>query len=49
MEKRGYSEYEDAEFMVNYDSANVLWYEKNVVRVKKDGKYGMVNTSGREL
>ena len=44
-----YTEYDDAEFMINYDSANVLWYEKNVVKVKKDGKYGMVNTKGREL
>ena len=44
-----FTDYDDAEFIVNYDKTNVTWYEPNVVRVKKDGKYGLVNFKGREL
>lgn len=44
-----FSEYDIAEFIVNYDKSNVLWYENNVIRVQKDGKYGMINFEGREL
>lgn len=44
-----YQDYTDAEFMVNYDSANVLWYENNIIKVKKDDKYGMINTKGRAI
>ncbi|MBQ9297602.1 MAG: WG repeat-containing protein [Clostridia bacterium] len=44
-----FTDYDDAEFIVNYDKANVTWYEPNVIRVKKDDKYGLINFEGREL
>lgn len=47
--EKQFTEYEDAELIVNYDSAQVLWYENNVIRVKNAGKYGLINFKGREL
>ena len=44
-----FAEYDDAEFIVNYDKSKVSWYENNVIRVKKDNKYGLINFKGREL
>ena len=47
--EKQFTEYEDAELIVNYDNAQVLWYENNVIRVKNAGKYGLINFKGREL
>lgn len=44
-----FTEYEQVEFVTNHDSANVLWYENNVIKVKSNGKYGLINFEGREL
>ena len=33
----------------NYDSNNNLWYEKDVLLVKKDDKYGLIDFKGKEL
>ena len=44
-----FTNYDIAEFIVNYDESNVLWYENNVIKVQKDGKFGMINFEGREL
>lgn len=41
--------YEQVELITNHDSANVLWYENNVIKVKNNGKYGLINFEGREL
>ena len=40
--------YEQVEYIVNYDKNNNLWYEDNVLKVKKDGKYGLINFDGKE-
>ena len=44
-----FTTYEQVELITNHNSANVLWYENNVIKVKKDGKYGLINFDGREL
>ena len=44
-----FTNYDITEFIINYDKDNVLWYENNVIKVQKDGKYGMINFEGREL
>lgn len=41
--------YELVEAIDNYDEGQNIWYEENVLRVKKDGKYGLINFSGKEL
>lgn len=35
--------YETVEALENYDNENTLWYEKDVLRVKQDGKYGVLD------
>ena len=44
-----FTNYEIVEAIANKDENNNLWYEDNVLRVKKDGKYGIINLSGKEL
>jgi len=44
-----FTNYEKVEAIANKDENNNLWYEDNVLRVKKDGKYGIINLSGKEL
>lgn len=44
-----YSSYNKIEVLSNYDSNNNIWNESNVLRVEKDGKYGLINLDGTEL
>lgn len=44
-----FKNYEQVEAIQNSDSNNNLWYESNVLRVKKDGKYGLINLDGKQL
>ena len=44
-----FTQYEQIEAVANKDENNNIWYEDNVLKVKKDGKYGMINLSGKEL
>lgn len=44
-----YTDYEQIEAIQNNDEENNLWNESDVLRVKKDGKYGIINLSGKEL
>lgn len=41
--------YETIEVLENYDSSNNIWYENDVLKVSKDGKYGLVDFKGKEL
>ena len=41
--------YEKIEALENYDKDNNLWYEKNVLKVQKDGKWGLINLDGKEI
>ena len=41
--------YDQIEAIQNSDESNNLWYEKNCVKVSKNGKYGLVNLDGKEI
>ena len=41
--------YDKVETIANYDKDQNLWYEKNVLKVQKNGKYGLVDFSGKEI
>lgn len=40
--------YDLVEAVENYD-ANSVWYEKDILKYKKDGKVGLINFSGKEI
>ena len=44
-----FTEYNQIEAIENKDKANNLWYEKGVLRIQKDGKYGLINLEGKVL
>ena len=44
-----FTEYDQIEAIQNKDESNNLWYEENVLRVQKDGKYGLINLEGKIL
>lgn len=44
-----FTEYEQVEVIQNYDKQNNVWYEKSCLKVKKDGKYGLIDLSGKVL
>lgn len=44
-----FGNYELIETLQNNDEDNNLWYESNVLKVKKDGKYGIINFEGKEI
>ncbi len=41
-----FSEYEVVEALDNYDDKSNIWYEDNVLKVRKDNKYGLINFKG---
>ena len=41
--------YEKIEALENHDESENLWYEKNVLKVQKDGKWGLIDLDGKEL
>lgn len=43
------TQYEQIEAISNKDSNNNVWYEENVLKVKKDDKCGVINLAGKEL
>ena len=45
---RLFEKYDIVEAIDNFENGN-LWYESGVLRVKKDGKYGLINYKGEEL
>ena len=44
-----FTDYSKVEVIYNNDKSNNLWFEKNVLKVQKDGKYGLINLDGKEL
>jgi len=44
-----YTNYDKVEVLYNNDKDNTLWYENNLLKVQKDGKYGLINLEGKEL
>lgn len=47
--KEIFTQYEQIEAISNKDESNNIWYEENILKVKKDGKYGAINLEGKEL
>lgn len=43
-----FTQYEQIEAISNKDESNNMWYE-GVLKVQKDGKYGIIDLSGKEL
>ncbi len=41
--------YDKIEAIDNFDSKQNVWYEDNVLRVSKNGKYGIINFDGQEI
>ena len=41
--------YDTVEAIENYDKDNTLWYEEDVLKVKKDGKYGVIDFKGKTV
>lgn len=41
--------YDTVEAIENYDNSNSVWYEKDVLKVSKDGKYGLVDFKGKQI
>ena len=41
--------YDKIEAVDNYDSKQNVWYENNVLRVNKNGKYGIIKYEGQEI
>lgn len=44
-----FTDYSQIEAISNTDENNNLWYETNILRVEKDGKYGLIDLSGKTL
>lgn len=44
-----FENYEQIEAIQNYDKNNNLWYESDILKVKNNGKYGIINMEGKEL
>ena len=44
-----FKEYSKVEAIDNFDSKQNIWYEDDVLRVEKDGKYGLINFEGNEV
>lgn len=47
--ERIFTEYDKVESISNKDKNNNLWYEKKVLKVQKNGKYGLINFEGKEV
>ena len=44
-----FTEYSKVEAIQNNDKNNNIWYEDSVLKVQKDGKYGLINLTGKVL
>lgn len=41
--------YDKIEALDNFNSKQDIWYENNVLKVSKNGKYGLINFEGKEI
>ncbi len=48
-EKEVIKGYDTVEAISNYNKKQNMWYENNVLKVKKENKYGLCNMSGKEI
>ena len=47
--KEIFTEFDKVEAIENYDGNNTLWYEEDVLKVQKNGKYGLINYAGETI
>ncbi len=47
--KQIFSQYEHVFAIENHDENNNLWYENNVLKIEKDGKYGLIDFNGKTI
>lgn len=47
--KEIYTGYDKVEALENYDKNSNMWYEKDVLRVQKNGKYGLIDIDGKKV
>ena len=48
-DKEIFTEYDKVEALENYDKNQNVWYENNILKVQKDGKYGLINLAGKTI
>ena len=41
--------YEQIEVLENIDENDNVWYEENILKIKQNGKYGLIDFNGKEL
>ncbi len=44
-----FSNYTNVSALVNYDTSNKVWYNNEVLKFERDGKYGLIDFSGKEV
>lgn len=44
-----FTEYEQIEALENYDKNQNVWYEENILKVKQNGKQGLINLEGKTI
>ena len=44
-----FTTYDTVEAIENYDESNNLWYQAGILKVSKDGKYGLIDTNGTQI
>ena len=44
-----FKEFDKVESIENFDSKQNIWYEKNLLRVAKNGKYGLIDLEGKTV
>lgn len=47
--KEIFTEYEQVEALENYDENQNIWYEEDVLKVKQNGKYGLISLNGKKI
>ncbi len=47
--KELFTDYEQVEALENFDKSQNIWYEENVLKVKQNGKYGLISLNGKSL
>jgi len=44
-----FSGHDNVSAILNYNASDDVWYNKNVLKFSKDGKYGLIDFSGKEV
>lgn len=47
--KEIFEEYDQVEALENYDKSQNIWYEDDILKVKQNGKYGLINFKGNKI